>query len=164
MAETGQQVKKVRAKEGTRGQVGRAINFSPPQETLIKAKIKAAHFRQEAKGAVNIPPGLISAGINTCGATSRSKPRAQATESPPDGDRNVTATRGLIFHLPQRSTPAACSPRCWYKPPKPRNRAGLIFNRATRAPLTITQDIFTAYFRGTPALESFHKTSHPCSA
>lgn len=136
----------------------------PPQETWIKAKIQAANFWQEVKGAANISPGLISPGINTCRAASTRKPGMEATESPPDGDRNVTTAQCLIFHLPQSSTPVARSPCSWYKLPKQRNTAGLIFNSATRASLNITRNIFTACFRVTPSLESFHKTSHPCSA
>lgn len=51
----------------------------PPQETWIKAKIQAANFWQEAKGAANISPGLISPGINTCRAASTRKPGMEAT-------------------------------------------------------------------------------------
>lgn len=164
LAETSQWVKEVRLKAGAPRQVGHGHRLHLPRETQIKAKIKAASFWQEAKGAVNISPGLISPGINNCRAMSTSTARTQAMPSPPDGDRNVTVAQGPISHRPQHGTPAACSPCGWYKLLKQRNTAGLIFNSATRASLNITGNIFTACFRVTPALESFHKTSHPCSA
>lgn len=104
--------------DAARGRLGRAHQHRFPQESRIKASIEMTsfwHFKG-GKGAVNVSPGLISPGANSCGATNRSTARAEALGSPQLKSLGQECHHGspLAPHLLQGSTPVAASPCRWF--------------------------------------------------
>lgn len=104
--------------DAARRQLGRAHQHRFPQESRIKASIEMTsfwHFKG-GKGAVNVSPGLISPGANSCGATNRSTARAEALGSPQLKSLGQECHHGspLAPHLLQGSTPVAGSPCRWF--------------------------------------------------